>query len=523
MMNTLSSLELLDWSRAQFALTAMYHWLFVPLTLGLGFLCAFMETAYFRTGDERWKTITKFWMKIFAINFAIGVATGLILEFQFGTNWSNYSYFVGDIFGAPLAIEGILAFFMEATFFAVMFFGWDRVSKRFHLASTWLMAIGANISAIWILVANSWMQDPNGMFFNIRTARNEMYSFTDVVFSDMSINKFIHTVTSSFLLSSVFVVSVSAWFLLKKRDIFFAKKSIKMATIFGLISALAAIWSGDISGRVVAKEQPMKFAAMEALYEGERGAGLSIIGILDTDKVSGDGKDPNIWHIEIDKMLSIMAFQDKDAFVPGIDDLVWGNQKEGIISTQEKIERGQKALALLPAYDLARKSGNGRDMQSAEGKFIPTPDNAYYNDYVKYFGYGYFEDPLEVVPNVPMVYYSFRIMVGLGMYLIFMFIIVTWLSYKDKIDKYPLVLWGMLISLPFPYLASQSGWIVTEVGRQPWTVQDMLPTKASLSAISSSAVQTTFWIFAILFTILLIAEIRIMVKQIKIGPEKIEE
>src|SRR5512145_2917016 len=217
--------SLVNWSRAQFALTAMYHWLFVPLTLGLGFIIAFMETIYVKTKNPEWKRITKFWMTLFGINFAIGVATGIILEFEFGTNWSNYSWFVGDIFGAPLAVEGIMAFFLESTFVVVMFFGWDKVSKKFHLTSTWLTAIGANLSALWILVANSWMQYPAGVHFNPDTARNEMLNFWEVLFSPVAINKFLHTVSSGFVLASVFVTGISAWFLLKKRDVNFARKS----------------------------------------------------------------------------------------------------------------------------------------------------------------------------------------------------------------------------------------------------------------------------------------------------------
>ena len=264
---------LVDWSRAQFALTAMFHWIFVPLTLGLGFMVAFMESIYVKTGDPEWKKLTKFWMKLFGINFAIGVATGIILEFEFGTNWSNYSWFVGDIFGAPLAIEGIMAFFLESTFIAVMFFGWEKVSKRFHLMATWLTAIGANLSALWILVANAWMQNPVGTTFNPDTARNEMTSFWDVLFSETAVNKFIHTTTSGFVLAAIFVMGIASWFLIKKRETLFAKRSIVIASIFGIISSIILIGTGDSSAKEIVKTQPMKFAAMEALYQGESPAG----------------------------------------------------------------------------------------------------------------------------------------------------------------------------------------------------------------------------------------------------------
>jgi cytochrome bd ubiquinol oxidase subunit I len=255
-------LSLVDWSRGQFALTAIYHWLFVPLTLGLGFIVAFMESIYAKTNNKEWKRITKFWMTLFGINFAIGIATGIILEFEFGTNWSNYSWFVGDIFGAPLAIEGIMAFFLESTFIAVMFFGWNKVSRNFHLLSTWLVAIGASLSALWILVANAWMQYPAGMHFNPDTARNEMINFWQILFSPVAVNKFLHTITSGFVLASVFVAGISAWYLLKKRETFLATRSIIIAAVFGLISSLYLAFTGDISAKMVAQKQPMKLAAM---------------------------------------------------------------------------------------------------------------------------------------------------------------------------------------------------------------------------------------------------------------------
>ena len=276
--------SLIDWSRAQFAMTAMYHWIFVPLTLGLAVVMGIMETLYYKTGNEFWKRTAKFWMKLFGINFAIGVATGLILEFEFGTNWSNYSWFVGDIFGAPLAIEGILAFFMEATFIAVMFFGWEKVSKRFHLASTWLTGLGATISAWWILVANAWMQHPVGMEFNPDTVRNEMVDFWAVATSPVAVNKFFHTVLSGWVLGGVFVVGIGCWYLLKKRNREFALASIKIGAIFGLVASLLSVWTGDGSGYQIAQTQPMKLAAVEGLYEGGTNVGLVGIGMLNPEK-----------------------------------------------------------------------------------------------------------------------------------------------------------------------------------------------------------------------------------------------
>lgn len=269
--------SVVEWSRLQFALTAIFHWFFVPLTLGLSFMIAIMETIYVKTGNEFWKKTVKFWMTIFGINFAIGVATGIILEFEFGTNWSNYSWFVGDIFGAPLAIEGILAFFMESTFIAIMFFGWNKLSKKTHLTASWLTAFGANISALWILVANGWMQYPVGMVFNPERSRNEMNNFWEVLFSPVAISKFFHTVTSAYVLSAIVVIGISAWFLLKGRDKLFSRKSIVVAAVFGLTSTVALIWTGDSSAYQAAQTQPMKLAASEGLYEGKQGAGISVI------------------------------------------------------------------------------------------------------------------------------------------------------------------------------------------------------------------------------------------------------
>lgn len=516
-------MDLIEWSRAQFALTAMYHWIFVPLTLGLGFICAIMESIYLKKGkDPKWKKTTQFWMKLFAINFAVGVATGIILEFQFGTNWSNYSYFVGDIFGAPLAIEGILAFFMESTFIAVMYFGWDKVSDRFHLTATWLTAIGTVLSAVWILIANAWMQYPVGMEFNIETARSEMVDFWALVLSPVAVMKFYHTVSSGFLTAAMFVVGISAWFLLKKRDVEFAIRSIKIGAIFGVVSALVVAYTGDGSGIYVAKYQPVKFAAIEALYEGDKGADLTIIGLLNPKKSVDNDEDVFLWDIEIDGMLSFLAFHDFKSFVPGFEDLIYGNEEQGIISTAEKIRRGRVAIEKLKDYNIALKNGNNDEAQAIIALFSSKTDEGktFLKEYFKYFGYGYLKSPTDIIPNIPLVFYSFRIMVALGLYFILMFILVLWFEYKKKLQDAKLLHYLCIFSIPLVYIASQAGWVVTEVGRQPWTIQDLLPTVASVSSVNTGSVMTTFFLFAILFLILLIAEISIMLKQIKIGPKK---
>ncbi|WP_102407114.1 cytochrome ubiquinol oxidase subunit I [Parabacteroides bouchesdurhonensis] len=509
--------SLIDWSRAQFALTAMYHWLFVPLTLGLGVIQAIMETIYVRTGKEFWKTTAQFWMKLFGINFAIGVATGLILEFEFGTNWSNYSWFVGDIFGAPLAIEGILAFFMEATFIAVMFFGWNKVSKRFHLASTWLTIIGATLSALWILIANAWMQHPAGMHFNPDTVRNEMFDFWAVALSPVAINKFFHTVLSGWIVGALFVIGISSWYLLKKRETEFALSSIKIGAIFGLVASILIIWTGDGSAYQVAQKQPMKLAAMEGLYEGSYGQGIVAVGILNPDKTSyKDNVNPFLFRIEIPKVLSFLAERKADAYVPGIVNLIEGgyttHNGTPALSAHEKIAKGKLAIKALADYRNARKN---KDEVSAQQSLTILNEN------FPYFGYGYIKDPAELIPHVGLTFYSFRIMVILGAYFILLFIVALIYSNKKKFTQTRWLQYVCLWSIPLAYIAGQAGWIVAEVGRQPWAIQDILPTCAAISKLNPSSVQTTFFLFLLLFTILLIAEIGIMVKAIKKGPEKI--
>lgn len=512
-------LSLVNWSRGQFALTALYHWLFVPLTLGLSFILAFMETLYVRTGDEKWKRITKFWMTLFGINFAIGVATGIILEFEFGTNWSSYSWFVGDIFGAPLAIEGIMAFFMESTFLAVMFFGWNKISRKWHLASTWLVAIGANLSALWILVANAWMQSPVGMWFNPETARNEMLNFWEVLFSPVAVNKFLHTTTSGFVLASVFVVGISAWFLLKKREVLMARRSILVAGCFGVLSSLFVIMTGDGSTKQIAHVQPMKLAALEGLYHGQEGAGLVVFGIISQSEE--DPENQNIkdfsFQIEIPNFLSYMAYGDFNAFVPGIMDLIDGNKERGLLPAREKMERGRYARTILRELKEAKASG---DMETFEIRKSRFRDPAFQEDYFRYFGYGFIEDEMQLIPNVPMTFYSFHTMVGLGFYFLALFAVMLIIAFKNNLMKRRGWLRLAVWSIPLAYIASMSGWIVAEMGRQPWVIQDLMPTFAGVSKIDAGMVQVTFWLFAALFTTLAIAEVKIMVKQIKLGPKE---
>ena len=491
-------MDVVIWSRIQFAMTAAYHWLFVPLTLGLALVMAVMETLYVVKKDEFWKKAAQFWIKLFAINFAVGIATGIILEFEFGTNWSNYSWFVGDMFGAPLAIEGILAFFMEATFFAVMFFGWEKVSPKFHLASTWLTGIGATLSAYWILVANGWMQNPVGTTFNPDTVRSEMASaaaFWEVISNPVAVSKFFHSVTSGWLTGGVFVVGVSAWYLLKGRQVQFAKKSMLVGGIVGLVGAAAVMLSGDSSGVHAAEFQPMKLAAAEGLEDGGRGAAFTIV--------------PGV---KIPKMLSFLATHDFNGYVPGINDILRGytdNDGNVIPSVSEKMERGRKALDALAAY---------RELKDSH------PDSAavarrVMEENVQYMGYGHLEKPEDVVPPVGVVFWAFRLMVGLGMLLALVLLLSVWFTWKDRIGSMKWFLWTAIVCIPLVYIAGQSGWVVAEVGRQPWTIQGLLPVHVAISSLSAGAVKTTFFVFLGVFALFLFIEIRIMLRAIKKGPE----
>ena len=532
----------IDWSRAQFALTAIYHWLFVPLTLGLAVIMGIMETVYYRKRDPFWKRTAQFWQKLFGINFAMGVATGIILEFEFGTNWSNYSWFVGDIFGAPLAIEGIVAFFMESTFVAVMFFGWKKVSPGFHLASTWLTGLGATISAWWILVANAWMQCPVGCEFNPDTMRNEMVSFLEVALSPFAVSKFCHTVTSAWIIGAVFCVGVSCWYLWRRRHQRFAVQSIKIGAAVGLVASLLAGATGHLAGQDVAKAQPMKLAAMEALYNGGTDQGLTAVAWVNPfTQPDYVGEEAPPLRLELPYFLSIMATDDPHGFVPGVNDIMRGyttpdGHREP--SIDEKIQRGRKAITALADYRKAKKEGAADSVLKAQLAVL--------DENMPYFGYGYIKNKADLVPFIPINFWAFRVMVGMGCVFIVFFTLILLLSVRipylspilgrllatfglipeTEADHYDISrlpawhYWLAIALIPMAYVASESGWLVAEFGRQPWTIQDLMPTWVAVSDLHSSSVMLTFFIFLILFTVLLGVEINILLKQIKKGPEE---
>lgn len=506
-------MSLVDWSRAQFALTALYHWIFVPLTLGIIFIIAIMEGIYVKTGDKKWEKTVKFWMKLMAINFAIWVATWIILEFEFGTNWANYSWFVWDIFWAPLAIEWIMAFFLESVMMAVMFWWWWKLSKKAHLRVTWATAIGTNLSAIWILSANAWMQHPVWMAFNPDLMRNEMVNFWEVLFQPIAMNKFLHVVSTSYMYAGAFIIMVSCYYLLRGREKDFAKKSILIASTFALLASVIAWVTWDIHAKEISKHQPMKLAAMEALYDWGNWIWLKLWVFFWEEK--------NPWMPEIKfapkipKLLSFLAFSDFDAFVPWINDILykwyinykWEYERPYI----ERIEPWRLAIKALYDYKQAKKNWDEK---------LASEQLAIFKENEKDFWFGYFsEDKMEeLVPNVNIMFYTFRIMVWVWTILPLLFLLILVFTYLDKIEdkKWLLKIWMLTFLLAF--LGQELGRVVAEVGRQPWTVQNMLPTKMSTSHTDVRAVQFTFFLFVAIFTALIIAEFKIMIGAIKEGP-----
>ncbi|BBE50547.1 Cytochrome bd ubiquinol oxidase subunit 1 [Ferriphaselus amnicola] len=499
-----------DLARLQFAITALYHFIFVPLTLGLTFLLVIMETVYVMTGKQIYRDMTKFWGKLFGINFALGVTTGLTMEFQFGTNWAYYSHYVGDIFGAPLAIEGLLAFFLESTFVGLFFFGWDRLSKVGHLTVTCLVAIGSNLSAVLILIANGWMQNPVGAEFNPVTMRMEMTSFWDLVFNPAAQAKFVHTVSSGYVTASVFVLGISSWYLLKGRDLEFARRSFRIAAAFGLASALSVVVLGDESGYAVTEHQKTKLAAMEGMWKTEEApAGLTVFGIPD------EANRTNHAEVKIPYLLGLIATRSNDTVLPGIDQLE--------VTLKKRIESGIIAVAALE-----RMRKNKADVEAAELFSAHKVD----------MGYGlllkkYTEDVTQATPEMLMqavgdaippvapLFWSFRIMVALGIAFIALFAIAFWSSAKNSFEKKPWLLRWALWFIPMPWIATQVGWIVAEVGRQPWTVHGVLPTHLSVSSVTSGEVMLSLAGFFTFYTLLLVAELYLMFKYARLGPSSL--
>lgn len=502
--------HLIALSRLQFAVTAMYHFIFVPLTLGMTWILVIMESCYIATGKEIYKDMTKFWGKLFGINFAIGVTTGLTLEFQFGTNWAYYSHYVGDIFGVPLAIEGLMAFFLESTFVGMFFLSWDRVSKKQHLLFTILVAIGSNLSALWILVANGWMQNPIGTVFNPITMRMELSNFWDVLFNPVAQAKFLHTVCAGYVTASIFVMGISAYYLISKRDLPFAKRSFKIAALFGLCSSLAVIFMGDKSGLYVYHAQPTKLAAIEGVWHTTTApAPWSVIAW------PNQSTHTNSFNINIPYAGSLILTHGLNGTITGIDDLEAQNKL--------RIINGQKELTMLEEY---------RHDQHKNANLIPLIE-ANSND----LGYGLllkkYTDNVQTatpqmidraardtVPNPLPIYYTFRLMLALGISFFLLFALGAYYSNKD-LEQKTCFLKTALFWIPMPWIACWSGWFVAEYGRQPWTIYGILPTHQSASSLTTGDIIFSLAGFFILYTSLLIVELYLMFKYAKQGPSSL--
>ena len=503
----MTDLGVVELSRLQFALTALYHFLFVPLTLGLSVLLAIMESVYVMTGRDIWRQMTKFWGLLFGINFAMGVATGITMEFQFGTNWAYFSHYVGDIFGVPLAIEGMMAFFLESTFVGLFFFGWNKMSKHAHLVVTWLVAIGSQFSALWILIANGWMQNPVGAKFNFDTMRMEVDSFREVLFNPVAQSKFVHTVSAGYVTGAMFVLSISAFYLLKKRHREFAKRSMTIAASFGLASALSVVVLGDESGYAITEHQKMKIAAIEAMWETEPApAGFTLFGIPDRE-----ARETH-YEIKMPWMLGLIATRSFDTEVPGILNLME--------KSKTHIRSG------IVAYGALEELKRNRDDADARTLFEAHQEDLGYGLLLK----RYREDVTQAseadiekaawdtVPDVAALFWAFRIMVGCGFYFIFLFAAAFYLASKRWLERYPLFLRLAMCSLPLPWVAAELGWIVAEYGRQPWVIEGVLPTFLGVSTVSTGQVWFSLIGFVVFYSTLAVVDLFLMIKYARRGP-----
>ncbi len=500
--------QLVDLSRLQFAATAMYHFLFVPLTLGMVWLLVIMETVYVMSGKQVWKDMTRFWGKLFGINFALGVTTGITLEFQFGTNWAYYSHYVGDIFGAPLAIEGLMAFFLESTFIGLFFFGWDRLTKVQHLMVTTLMAVGTNLSALWILIANGWMQNPVGAEFSWQTMRMEMTDFWAIVFNPDAQAKFVHTVSAGYVTGAMFVLSVSSWYLLRGRDVEFAKRSFRVAAAFGLASICSVIVLGDESGYTVGEAQQTKMAAIEAMWETEPApASFNLIAGIN------EAAQKNDWSLEIPYVMGLIGTRSLSKEIPGIHDIKARNR--------ERILNGITAVIALETLRRHREDPVARQvLEATKGDLGFGLLLKKYTSDVRQATPKMIERAVnDTVPRVSPMFWSFRLMVGLGFAMLLLFGLAFWSTLKrDGIGARPWLLRWAIVMLPAPWIACELGWFVAEYGRQPWTIYGVLPTHLSVSTLSVGSLYGSLAGFVGFYTVLLIVEVYLMLKFARLGP-----
>jgi cytochrome bd ubiquinol oxidase subunit I len=506
----LPSAEVVDLSRLQFGATALYHFLFVPLTLGMTWILVIMESVYVMTGKQVYKDMTKFWGKLFGINFAMGVTTGITMEFQFGTNWAYYSHYVGDIFGAPLAIEGLMAFFLESTFVGLFFFGWDKLSKEKHLMVTFLVAIGSNLSALWILIANGWMQNPVGAEFNFETMRMEMTSFAALIFNPVAQVKFVHTVAAGYTTASMFVLGISSWYLLKKRDTGFALRSIAVASGFGLASILSVIILGDESGYTTGEVQKVKLAAIESEWQTEPApAAFTIFGLPNQVEERTD------YAVKIPYLLGLIATRSLDEEVTGLTDIKKQNEiriRQGIQSYADlqRLKNGDKSAESIAAFESTKKDlGFGLLLK----KYTPNVTDATEAQI--------HQAAADTIPNVFTLFWSFRVMVGMGFIMLFIFAASFYFTIKRSIDKQTWLLKLALFAIPVPWIAAEMGWLVAEMGRQPWTISGILPTHLSTSSLTTGNLYFSLAGFIGFYSLLLVVEMYLMFKYARLGPSSL--
>ncbi len=504
-------LDIVELSRLQFALTALYHFLFVPLTLGMSFLLAIMETVYVLSGKQIYKDMTKFWGKLFGINFALGVATGLTMEFQFGTNWSYYSHYVGDIFGAPLAIEGLMAFFLESTFVGLFFFGWDRLSKIGHMTVTWLVALGSNLSALWILIANGWMQNPIASEFNFETMRMEMVSFAGLVLNPVAQVKFVHTVAAGYTTGAIFVLGISAYYLLRGRDLPFAKRSFAIAASFGMAAILSVIVLGDESGYEVGDVQKTKLAAIEAEWETQPPpAAFTLFGIPDQQNMK------NSHAIQIPYVLGLIATRSVDKPVIGLKELMGQHEiriRNGIKAYEalQQIRRGNSDPAVRQMFEQNKQDlGYGLLLK----RYTPEIGNATEAQIQ--------QATKDSIPRVAPVYFAFRIMVLSGVLMLLVIGSAFWAVLRNRIGKSRLLLRCALYAIPLPWIAVESGWFVAEYGRQPWAIGEILPTSVAHSSVTTGQLLFSMTLICGLYTLFFIAEMYLMFRFARLGPSSLK-
>ena len=497
-------------SRLQFALTAMYHFLFVPLTIGLSIMMAIMESVYVMTGRDIWRRMTFFWGVLFGINFAMGVATGIVMEFQFGMNWAYYSHYVGDIFGAPLALEGLMAFFLEATFIGLFFFGWDRLSRGQHLVVTWLVALGANLSALWILIANGWMQYPVGAAFNPDTMRMEIVDFVAVLFNPVAQAKFVHTVSAGYVTGAVFVMSISAYYLVRGRHVDFARRSMAVAAAFGLAASLSVVVLGDESGYTTTANQKMKLAVIEAMWETEPApADFVLFAVPDQQN------QRNRYEVKIPWLMGLVSTRSLTKEIPGILDLV--------ALAQQRIASGLTAYAALER--LQANPGDAEAKAHFDAHWVDLGHALLLKRYRDDIGNATEGEiaraALDTVPRITPLFWTFRVMVGIGFYLIAFFAVAFWLASTGKIGNYRWFLRVALFTLPLPWIASECGWFVAEYGRQPWAIEGVLPTFYAASGLTLRNILLSLSGFILLYTVLAVIEVKLLLRAIRSGPDEL--